>query len=149
MAFMIILRTTTPLLKREYRRIEKQKLRIVKLKSHLSFNETCIINNMLQTYTNVKLQDDAAREETFVLDFRKKMVEGQIEEEKEEIVKEESDSNQQLEDFRDLLQSDLRYKAFIKLFIKNKCKASQSTASRHHVVYPYSCNPGGCNPLLI
>ena len=46
---------------------------------------------MLQNYTNVKLQDDAAREETFVLDFRKRMVERQIGERKEEIIEEESD----------------------------------------------------------
>ena len=37
-----------------YRTLEKVSIKKVKLLSHLRFNETCIINNLLPTYTNVK-----------------------------------------------------------------------------------------------
>ena len=86
----IILRTATPQVKSEYRKIEKMKMKIIKLKSHRSFNETCVINKLLPTYTNVRLHDDAARQETFVLDFRLKLVERQIAEQKDDIIKTEN-----------------------------------------------------------
>ena len=109
----VILKTSTPLVKSEYRKIERIKVKSLKLKCHLAFNETCVINKLLPTYTNVRLHDDAAREETFVLDFRLKLVERQIAEQKEEIINAESDFNQQLDGFRNLLQSELRYRSFL------------------------------------
>ena len=36
-----------------FRIIEKLQNEIIKLKSHLQFNETCIINKLLPTYTNI------------------------------------------------------------------------------------------------
>ena len=93
----IILRTSTPQVKREYRKIERSKVKILKLKCHQAFNETCVINKLLPTYTNVRLHDDAAREETFVLDFRLKLVKRQIAEQREEIITAESDFNLELD----------------------------------------------------
>ena len=62
-----------------FRKIEKLKKKIIKLKCHLQFNETCIINKMLPTYTNVNLHDGAARNEEFVLEFRLNLIKRQIE----------------------------------------------------------------------
>ena len=108
------------------------------IRSHLSFGENCIINNMLPTYRNLKVEDDAAREETLVMELGNQIVERQIEEQKEEIVEDESNLNEDLKDFRNLCEHQKKKVEKIKeIFIKNKCKASQSTASRHHVVYPY------------
>ena len=42
-------------------KIERLQNKIIKLKCHLQFNKTCIVNKMLPTYTNVNLHDDAAR----------------------------------------------------------------------------------------
>ena len=61
-------------------KIERLQNKIIKLKCHLQFNETCIINKMLPTYTNVNLHDDAARNEEFVLEFRLNFIKRQIEE---------------------------------------------------------------------
>ena len=48
-----------------FRKIERLQNKIIKLKCHLQFNETCIINKMLPTYTNVNLHDDAARKNLY------------------------------------------------------------------------------------
>ena len=132
----IILRTATPLVKKEYRKIEKCKVKILKLKCHQAFNETCVINKLLPTYTNVRLHDDAARTETFVLDFRLKLVERQIAEQKEEIIKSEIDFDQLLASFRNLLQSELRYKSFLVLLdrvsnktVKSLCETQKKKLS--------------------
>ena len=61
-------------------KIERLQNKIIKLKCHLQFNETCIINKMLPTYTNVNLHDDAARYEEFVMEFRLNFIKRQIEE---------------------------------------------------------------------
>ena len=50
---LIILKKSTAEVKCAYRKLEKIRLKMVKLQSHLSFNETCIINNLLPTYTNI------------------------------------------------------------------------------------------------
>ena len=63
-----------------FRKIERLQNKIIKLKCHLQFNETCIINKMIPTYTNVYLHDDAARNEEFVLEFRLNLIKRQIEE---------------------------------------------------------------------
>ena len=63
-----------------FRKIERLQNKIIKLKCHLQFNETCIVNKMLPTYTKVNLHDDAARNEEFVLEFRLNFIKRQIEE---------------------------------------------------------------------
>ena len=63
-----------------FKKIERLQNKIIKLKCHLQFNETCIVNKMLPTYTNVNLHDDAARNEEFVLEFRLNFIKRQIEE---------------------------------------------------------------------
>ena len=62
------------------RKIERLQNKIIKLKCHFQFNETCIINKMLPMYTNVNLLDDAARNEEFVLEYRLNLINRQIEE---------------------------------------------------------------------
>ena len=63
-----------------FRKIERLQNKIIKQKCHLQFNETCIVNKMFPTYTNVNLHDDAARNEEFVLEFRLNFIKRQIEE---------------------------------------------------------------------
>jgi len=38
-----------------FRKIEKIKSRLTRLNGHRSFNETCITNKLLPTYTNIKI----------------------------------------------------------------------------------------------
>ena len=60
-------------------KIAFRKIERLKKKCHLQFNETCIINKMLPTYTNVNLHDGTARNEEFVLEFRLNLIKRQIE----------------------------------------------------------------------
>ena len=46
-----ILRTLSPELKKTFREAERLQEKIIKLKTHLKFNKTHLINNLLPTYT--------------------------------------------------------------------------------------------------
>ena len=46
-----ILRTSSPELKKAFREAERLQEKIIKLKTNLKFNKTCLINNLLPTYT--------------------------------------------------------------------------------------------------
>ena len=66
-----ILRTCDGEVKNRYRKLEKIAVKVIKVRSNLKFNETCLINELLPTYTNIRVHDDAAKSETFVIEFRK------------------------------------------------------------------------------
>lgn len=110
---LTILRTSSQQIKSAYRKLERLKIRIVKLRSHLSFNETCKINQLLPTYTNVRLHDDAATAESFVLEFRLNLVERQIKEHKSAILSLESEYIDSMENFKLLVNSDMKLDAYV------------------------------------
>ena len=83
-----------------FRRVEKLQQKSEKLTSHLRFNETCIINQLLPTYTNVKLHDDAARTQQFVVDFRRNLINRQIEEQSQALQATETDLYQTKEELK-------------------------------------------------
>jgi len=47
-----ILRHSPANVKRQFRNLENISIKIAKAEEHLSFNEACIINKLLPTYTN-------------------------------------------------------------------------------------------------
>ena len=47
------MRTTSDEIKEKFRELEKCKLKIIKEKSHLIFNETCLRNDLLPVCTNI------------------------------------------------------------------------------------------------
>ena len=49
----VILKTCDIQVKNEYRKLERIKLKLEIVKSHLLFNETCVINKLLPVYTNI------------------------------------------------------------------------------------------------
>ena len=112
---LTILRTSSQQIKCDFRKLEKLKIKIVKLKSHLSFNETCKINQLLPTYTNVRLHDDAATAETFVLEFRLNLVERQIKEQRSAILLLESEFEEHFDNFKLLVNSELKCDAYLSI----------------------------------
>jgi len=128
----IILRKSPLNVKNSFRNLEKLKLKIVKLECHRSFNETCVINELLPTYTNVRLHDEAASTETFVSDFRKKLVERQIFEQSESISSITSDYHEALAQFRTILNSDLRYNAFLMFLDRISRRVRDRTSEIQH-----------------
>ena len=104
-----ILRVTKEKIKLKFRQLEKYKLKNLKAESHLVFNETCLNNNLLPVYTNVRLHDDAARNETFVLEFRRNRIKRQINEEKNFIIESDKQVDVLFREFCVLVNSPLRY----------------------------------------
>jgi len=49
----IILRTANREIKLAYRSLENVAVKLAKMGEHLAFNETCKINSLLPTYTNI------------------------------------------------------------------------------------------------
>ena len=73
-----IIKFVPPEVRLIFRRVEKLQQKYEKLTCHLRFNQACIVNQLLPTYTNVKLHDDAARTQQFVVDFRRNLIKRQI-----------------------------------------------------------------------
>ena len=71
--------------KSKFRLCERNLLKITCISSHLSFNETCVNNNLLPTYTNVNVHNEAARRDAITLDYRLKLIEREIREQKKEL----------------------------------------------------------------
>ena len=97
--------------KSAFRKVERLSEKVIKIKSHLEFNKTCIINKLLPTYTNVNLHDDAARREEFVLEFRMNLVRRQIEELSDKLRSIEPELVTAKLDLRNACHSDLRHAA--------------------------------------
>jgi len=51
----IVLKTSPPEIKSTFRNIEKLKHKIIRLQCHRSFNETCLLNGLLPTYTKEEM----------------------------------------------------------------------------------------------
>ena len=58
---------------------ELSTLKLEKKKSHLMFNETYYNNDILPTYTNVRLHDKTAKWENIVQSFKKNLIMRQME----------------------------------------------------------------------
>ena len=81
----IILKTLPIATKTIFRKYEKSMSKLVTLRAHLLFNETCKNNELLPIYTNIRLHNEATRHENFVLDFRKDLIDNEIKKQIEEI----------------------------------------------------------------
>ena len=60
--------------KKRVRYLEKCYFKLCKQKSSMLFNQTCIKENILPIYTNIKLHDEAAKNEPFTLEFRRRLI---------------------------------------------------------------------------
>lgn len=61
------------------RSIEQANRKLSKSRSAVLFNRQCLNENILPTYTNIRLHDPAVKQAQFTNDYRKKLVENQIE----------------------------------------------------------------------
>ena len=113
--------------KQEIRKLEKVFLKLNKTELSCAFNECCLRENILPKYTQIKLHDSAAKNEEFTDDFRRKLVERQLEENKTKlnILKEES-SNQRIVVDK-LLESDTLRENVFKTIETNVEKERQNT----------------------
>lgn len=61
------------------RRLENTKKKIINASFAVIFNRTCITENLLPNFTNIRLYDRAVQQSSLTQDFRKKLVEQEIE----------------------------------------------------------------------
>ena len=112
-------------IKSEFRILERKSIKLIKTTNHLLYNETCINNSLLPTYTNIRLHDDAARLEPFVLDFRKDLILRQIRENKELINNLQCEIVNQKKLISELMNSETRYNALM-IFLDRTLKRVDS-----------------------
>ena len=74
----VILKIIPADIKMLYRNVEKSNIKLCTIMSHYTFNTTCLNNNLLPNYTNVRLHNEVTRTEDFVLDFRRKLLTEEI-----------------------------------------------------------------------
>ena len=60
--------------KRIIRSIESISRKIINNEAAVTFNEQCILNNLLPKYTNIKVHDEAVRRDGVTLDYRRNLV---------------------------------------------------------------------------
>ena len=78
---------TLPVVTRqEIRKLEKVCLKLNKTELACAFNECCLRENILPKYSQIKLHDKAANTEELTNDFRRKLVERQLEESKTKVL---------------------------------------------------------------
>ena len=65
--------------KSEVRRLERCAFKIVRRKCSTVFNQLCLREGLLPTHTNIRLHDEAAQDEPFTLEFRRRLLQREIE----------------------------------------------------------------------
>ena len=68
-----------PTQRKEVRDLEKVSLKLAKTKCSKVFNTTCLTENLLPMYSNIKLHDRAATNELFTLRYRRQLVQRELE----------------------------------------------------------------------
>jgi hypothetical protein len=141
----ILLRISSNDIKLRFRNIEKTKLKLTKVYNHRKFNQTCILNELLPTYTNVRIHDDAARLEPFVLDFRKNLIERQIKQQDSDLLALKTQFDKLLDEFKTDIGSTIRFDAFL-LFLNRI--ASKEERKLEEIQKRKLCNLYGGDILL-
>ena len=113
----VILRTISPHFKTKLRNIEHLAVKMAETKSHRAFNECCLINNLLPTYTNISLHDEAARTESFTDEFRKNLVQRQVDEQAKKIEELDRELSEKKKEMEGAVQFELKIDA-IWLFLQ-------------------------------
>lgn len=102
--------------KRVFRQLETVKKKIVNAHYAVVFNQTCITENLLPYFTNVRLYDRAVQRSDLTLNFRKKLVEEEITRKKQDLRSLYVDYSKAYDEFAEFdLATDLRADALAAL----------------------------------
>ena len=128
----IILRSLDNDKKAKFRELEKTSIKLTETRSHQLFNKCCMINNLLPTYTNVNLHDEAARTENFTLEFRRKLIRRQIEQQGIKITELEATQCTLKREIADMMQSSIHEQAILLLLQRIIESKELSLMSKHN-----------------
>ena len=85
MTFAILLHQLTSELRTLVRKIENLMKKISNCETAVSFNNTCLRENLLPKYTHIRLHDQAAQNASFTRNYRRNLVELQLQNKKDEL----------------------------------------------------------------
>ena len=114
-----------------YRNCERMLLRITSVASHLSFNETCVNNDILPIYTNVNLHNEAVRGDTLVHDFRYKLIAREIEQQQSQLSQLRIDYQGLLGSLESETQNETELEALKALLGRNQQKKLDELREKH------------------
>ena len=117
--------------KHQFRKIEKTSLKLLETKAHRQFNITCQNKNLLPNYTNIKLHDNATRAQSFVSDFRMKIVQNEITKQSSEISNLSVTLQNLNKDLKDQLKSELKQGA-LNILLDRILKCREMTLQIKH-----------------
>ena len=86
--------------RKSVRELEKVSAKLIKQKCSLLFNSTCLKEDILPTYSNIKLHSQAARKEPFTLKYRRNLVEREVQNAKANIETLEKDHSERIASLR-------------------------------------------------
>jgi hypothetical protein len=109
----IILKNINENVKQSYRKLENVSLKLISTNAHRCFNETCINNNLLPKYTNIKVHDDVTTAEPFVADFRRNLIVQQISKQSEHINAYSSECDELKDYIKCKLACDIKFEALM------------------------------------
>ena len=127
----VILKVCNPEIKGSYRNYERLALKLINERCHLEFNLSCIQHNLLPVYTNIKLHDKAARPQDFVIDFRKKLIERQISQQKQNINTLNEQVTASASHLQQLVDSPIRFSALELLLDRNVAARKSEQKAKH------------------
>ena len=99
--------------KKKFRRLEKLKENFIKNKFGIIFNKTCLNEGLLPKYTNLRVHDPVVRKEEFTTDYRRKLVEYELQKCEREKSVIETDINSLIEDISTSFESQELHEALI------------------------------------
>ena len=114
-------------IKHDVRRLEKCFLKLQKTELSCAFNRTCLTENILPKYTNIKLHDMAANREDFTKEFRRQLVERQLEAGKQELVKLREENEQRRTAIANKITDDTLRNNILQTINNNAEKVRQQT----------------------
>ena len=112
-----------------FRKLERASLKLVKTLEHLKFNDQCLQHSLLPTYSNIRTHDATARSQPLVVNFRKNLIQRQIDIEKGRLSEINLEITGLTAALKETCTTNLRYESFISFLdrIKEKTLIEQSS----------------------
>ena len=117
--------------KESFRSLEKLLIKLEEIKSHRIFNQCCITNNLLPKYTNIKPHDEAARTDNITYQYRINLIKRQINEQDLKIAELSRKAVELNDDFKNMINSEIRHKAFM-MFLDHNVTAKKISLTEKH-----------------
>ena len=128
---LVILKTLNVTDLKIYRKLEKVNKKIILVKSHLWFNKTCVLNNLLPKYTHFKLFDREARDEGFVHQCRMNLVTREIDKQTRELQSLNASFADIKEQLRLSINNNLKFDALFSFLNRNSQKLVVTQELKH------------------